>query len=182
MRGATSDEADFVNRCLEADSLFCESLSTSGLAPQQAREAAKNLANALVDYATALASGSATDSLALTDFFTHLVQTPFTRAIVHWEEIGLDEDQLRRLIGVAREHRSFMLESDNAIGVKMVCGVAPNQLASADEIAAAVDVYRNALLRTVETVVAGYDVLSDDQKSRLREIYGRETGHDDGGN
>jgi hypothetical protein len=181
-RDATSDESDFVNRCAAADSLFCESLSTAGLAPQQAREAANDLADALADYASALASGSAKDPLALTDFFTHLVQTPFTRAIVHWGEIGLDEDQLRRLIDVAREHRSFMIESDNTIGVKRACAVAPNELASADQIAGAIDVYRTALLRTVDTVVAGYDILSDDQKDRLREIYGSETGHDGSGN
>jgi hypothetical protein len=181
LRGATAGEAEFVDRCSRADEAFCRSLSTSGLAPDRAREAANDLADALADYASALASGSASDSLALVDFFAHLVETPFTRAIVHWEEIGLDEDQLLRLIGVAREHRSFVIESDNAIGIEQVCAIPAGELASVDQVAAVSGIYREILLRTVDTVVDGYEILSDSQKAGLREIYSRETGHNAGG-
>ena len=170
-----------MDRCSKADEVFCQSLSTSDLAPDRARDAANDLADALADYVSELASGSASDSLALTEFFAHLVETPFTRAIVNWEAIGLDEDQLLRLIGVAREHRSFVIESDKLVEVKMACAVPADELASLDNVTAVSDVYRRILLRTVDTVVAGYGILSDHQQARLQEIYVRETGHTSGG-
>lgn len=176
-RNPQGEEVEFATRCADADEIFCEALSTASLDPDRARAAANNLADALSDYGAALISGEATDSLGLDDFFAHLMVTPFTRAIVHWSEIGLGEDQLIRLIDLVREHRSFVLESDQSTPVRALCDVPAGELASPEEIAASTEVYRAILLRTVETVDAVYGMLSDDQKTKLREVYHRETGH-----
>jgi hypothetical protein len=178
VRNPTAQDAELDERRSSADEKFCRSLSTGDLTPEQAREAAHELADALSDYATALLTGSAADPLALTGFFTHLVQTPFTRVIVHWEEIGLDEDQLRRVIGVARNHRMAMSEVDGSAAVRTLCEISPGEQPSRDQIVALSQIYRDALLQTIDNVVAGYELLSGDQKAKLRAVYVRETGHE----
>jgi hypothetical protein len=177
VRNPTATDVDLDERRANADARFCRSLSTADLDPDEARAAARELADGLTDYARALLSGSAADPLALSGFFAHLTQTPFTRVIVHWEEIGLDPDQLRRVIDVARDHRLAMNEMDTSASVRDLCAIAPDGQPAGEQIAALSETYLNALLRTVVNVVAGYELLSDDQKANLRTIYARETGH-----
>lgn len=157
------------------DSEFCNSLHPLDPQFDQARRIAQKMAD-LFAIASQEVTQEGRSPVQFESLFTHVEETPFTRVLCYWKELGLKERQVIRLLEVARKHRQAYNRHIKNAEVALRDSKDSSQVAQqpTDRLK---DIYLGLLNLTIDTVGRGYSILTADQKSKLLVLYKEETGH-----